>query len=183
MARGCTTGPCGPGRSRARSWYGARNDALDPTGGHGGVRRRSRVLGVAARHLASTVAAAILDVHRCVRRGWWPASADVVCGREVPRLGAARSDLGAVGGRHAAAGGRALGLELRYTKREILEAYLNLVPYGGNLEGAAAASLIYFGKDPSRLTLSEALTLAVLPQNPTRRAPNAGGGERQARDL
>jgi len=72
--------------------------------------------------------------------------------------------------------GRALGLELRYTKREILEAYLNLVPYGGNLEGAAAASLIYFGKDPSRLTLSEALTLAVLPQNPTRRAPNAGEG-------
>ena len=70
--------------------------------------------------------------------------------------------------------GRALALELGYTKREILEAYLNLVPYGGNLEGAAAASLIYFGKDPSRLTLSEALTLAVLPQNPTRRAPNAG---------
>src|SRR5882762_1682992 len=78
---------------------------------------------------------------------------------------------------------RALQLELCYTKREILEAYLNLVPYGGNVEGAAAASLIYFGKDPSRLTVSEALTLAVLPQNPTRRAPNGGGGERQARDL
>ena len=72
--------------------------------------------------------------------------------------------------------GRALQLELCYTKREILEAYLNLVPYGGNLEGAAAASLIYFGKDPSQLTLSEALTLAVLPQNPTRRAPGAGEG-------
>src|SRR5881628_521561 len=70
--------------------------------------------------------------------------------------------------------GRALELELGYNKRAILEAYLNLVPYGGNLEGAAAASLIYFGKDPSRLTLSEALTLAVLPQNPTRRAPIAG---------
>ncbi len=70
--------------------------------------------------------------------------------------------------------GRALELELCYTKREILEAYLNLVPYGGNVEGAAAASLIYFGKDPGRLTLSEALTLAVLPQNPTRRAPSAG---------
>ncbi len=83
--------------------------------------------------------------------------------------------------------GRALALELCYTKREILEAYLNLVPYGGNLEGAAAASLIYFGKDPSRLTLSEALTLAVLPQNPTRRAPNAGEepgvGLRAARAL
>lgn len=84
---------------------------------------------------------------------------------------------------------RALQLELCYTKREILEAYLNLVPYGGNVEGAAAASLIYFGKDPVRLTVAEALTLAVLPQNPTRRAPNGGGGEdlgpalRQARDL
>jgi penicillin-binding protein 1C len=81
---------------------------------------------------------------------------------------------------------RAVELELRYTKREILEAYLNLVPYGGNVEGAAAASLIYFGKDPSRLTLSEALTLAVLPQNPTRRAPSAGqlgAALRDARDV
>jgi penicillin-binding protein 1C len=80
---------------------------------------------------------------------------------------------------------RAVGLELRYTKREILEAYLNLVPYGGNVEGAAAASLIYFGKDPSQLTLSEALTLAVLPQNPTRLAPSAGRpgvALREARD-
>ena len=83
--------------------------------------------------------------------------------------------------------GRALELELRYTKRDILEAYLNLVPYGGNVEGAAAASLIYFGKDASRLTLSEALTLAVLPQNPTRRAPSAEGEPgvalSEARDL
>jgi len=82
---------------------------------------------------------------------------------------------------------RALGLELRYTKAEILEAYLNVVPYGGNVEGAAAASLIYFGKDPGRLTLPEALTLAVLPQNPTRRMPGArAAGElpalRQARE-
>ena len=81
---------------------------------------------------------------------------------------------------------RALLLELCYTKREILEAYLNVVPYGGNVEGAAAASLIYFGKDPSRLTLPEALTLAVLPQNPTRRMPSASPGTdqrlRQARD-
>src|SRR5882762_3615014 len=74
---------------------------------------------------------------------------------------------------------RALQLELCYTKREILEAYLNLVPYGGNVEGAAAASLIYFGKDPSRLTLAEALTLAVLPQNPNQRAPS---GAKEARD-
>jgi penicillin-binding protein 1C len=68
---------------------------------------------------------------------------------------------------------RALQLELSYTKREILEAYLNVVPYGGNIEGAAAASFIYFGKDPGALTLAEALTLAVVPQNPTRRTPGA----------
>jgi penicillin-binding protein 1C len=73
---------------------------------------------------------------------------------------------------------RAFGLELRYTKREILEAYLNLAPYGGNIEGAATASLIYFGKDPGRLTLAEALTLAVLPQNPARRGPAAGSAAR-----
>src|SRR5204863_9930949 len=82
---------------------------------------------------------------------------------------------------------RALQLELCYTKQDILEAYLNLVPYGGNIEGAAAASLIYFGKDPGRLTLPEALTLAVLPQNPTGRAPGAGRhpgtAPRAARDL
>ncbi|MFI5345371.1 MAG: penicillin-binding protein 1C [Elusimicrobiota bacterium] len=64
---------------------------------------------------------------------------------------------------------RAVQLELYFSKDEILEAYLNLVPYGGNIEGAGAASLIYFGKDAGALDLSEALTLAVIPQNPVRR--------------
>lgn len=64
---------------------------------------------------------------------------------------------------------RALQLELLYPKDRILEAYLNLVPYGGNIEGAGAASFAYFGKDVSRLDLSEAITLAVIPQNPVRR--------------
>src|SRR2546430_13622335 len=76
---------------------------------------------------------------------------------------------------------RALQLELCYTKRDILEAYLNRVPYGGNIEGAAAASLIYFGKDPGRLTLPEALTLAVLPQNPTRSEERRVGKECRSR--
>jgi penicillin-binding protein 1C len=67
--------------------------------------------------------------------------------------------------------GRALQLELLHTKREILEAYLNLVSFGGNVEGVGAASLIYFGKSPDRLTLAEALSLAVIPQNPCRRGP------------
>lgn len=63
----------------------------------------------------------------------------------------------------------ALHLEARYSKDDILEAYLNLAPYGGNIEGVAAASRIYFDKPPGELTLPEALTLAVLPQAPSRR--------------
>ena len=64
----------------------------------------------------------------------------------------------------------AIWLEARYSKRELLEAYLNVVPFGGNLEGVGAASRIYFGKTASRLTLGESLTLAVIPQSPTTRA-------------
>ncbi|MET0225255.1 MAG: penicillin-binding protein 1C [Dokdonella sp.] len=64
---------------------------------------------------------------------------------------------------------RALWLELRYSKDEILEAYLNLAPYGGNIEGVAAASRIYFDKPVERLSLPEILALAVLPQDPSRR--------------
>lgn len=66
---------------------------------------------------------------------------------------------------------RALELEAKYSKREILEAYLNLVPYGGNVEGVGAASLVYFGREAASLTLAEALTLAVVPQSPARRTP------------
>jgi len=65
----------------------------------------------------------------------------------------------------------ALWLELCYSKDDLLEAYLNSAPYGGNISGVAAASLIYFHKPASQLTLTEALTLAVIPQNPVRRAP------------
>lgn len=71
---------------------------------------------------------------------------------------------------------RALELEALYGKREILEAYLNRVPYGGNLEGAEAASLFYFGKPAARLTLQEAQALAVIPQNPARRKLSAATG-------
>lgn len=63
----------------------------------------------------------------------------------------------------------ALWLELRYSKREILEAYLNLAPYGGNIEGVATASLIYFHKRAAHLNLPEILTLAIIPQNPGKR--------------
>lgn len=67
----------------------------------------------------------------------------------------------------------AVWLEARYGKREILEAYLNLAPYGGNIEGVGAASLVYFGKRSQNLLLPEALALAVIPQNPNRRGTEA----------
>lgn len=67
---------------------------------------------------------------------------------------------------------RALQLERHYNKKQILEAYLNLAPYGGNIEGIGAASLIYFDKPAAQLTLSEDLTLSVIPQNPTKRTPD-----------
>ncbi len=69
---------------------------------------------------------------------------------------------------------RALGCERHYTKDEILEAYLNLAPYGGNIEGIGAASEILFQKPPARLTRPEAVTLSVIPQSPARRAPRPG---------
>jgi penicillin-binding protein 1C len=64
---------------------------------------------------------------------------------------------------------RAIQLELFYSKQDILEAYLNDAPYGRNVEGVGAASLAYFDKPPDQLTLPEALTLAVVPQDPARR--------------
>lgn len=64
----------------------------------------------------------------------------------------------------------ALWLEARHSKHDILEAYLNLAPMGGNIEGIEAASRIYFGKSAQQLSLSEALALAVIPQQPGRRA-------------
>ncbi|MCL1972413.1 MAG: penicillin-binding protein 1C [Endomicrobia bacterium] len=60
----------------------------------------------------------------------------------------------------------ALWLEMCYGKNDILEAYLNIAPYGYNIEGAPAASLIYFSAKVENLTILEAFTLCVIPQNP-----------------
>jgi penicillin-binding protein 1C len=65
---------------------------------------------------------------------------------------------------------RALELERHYSKAQILEAYLNLAPYGRNIEGVGAASQIYFGKTAAHLTRPESISLSVIPQSPTRRA-------------
>ena len=72
---------------------------------------------------------------------------------------------------------RAIQLELFYSKRDILEAYLNDAPYGRNVEGVGAASLAYFDKPPGQLTLPEALTLAVVPQDPARRLHATHGAD------
>lgn len=70
--------------------------------------------------------------------------------------------------------GLAVWLEARHSKEDILEAYLNTAPYGANIEGVEAASLIYFGKPAQALTMPEALTLAVIPQNPVKRIASRG---------
>jgi penicillin-binding protein 1C len=73
----------------------------------------------------------------------------------------------------------ALQLEAHYSKDRIFEAYLNLAPYGANIEGIGAASYIYFHMKPSELTLPEATTLAIIPQSPRRRLPESGRPEKQ----
>lgn len=75
----------------------------------------------------------------------------------------------------------ALRLEHRYSKKEILEAYFCLAPYGGNVEGIAAAARIYFRRPPARLTLEESLALTPVPQNPVRRQPLSGSDFATAR--
>ncbi|MEK1891035.1 MAG: penicillin-binding protein 1C [Phyllobacterium sp.] len=67
---------------------------------------------------------------------------------------------------------RALQIERRLNKSQILDLYLTLAPYGGNLEGVRAASLAYFGKEPRRLTVAQAALLVALPQLPERRRPD-----------
>ena len=67
---------------------------------------------------------------------------------------------------------RAIQLELHYSKKEILESYLTLTPYGGNIEGVIAASMHYFGKLPSALSASEAAILVALPQSPEHNRPD-----------
>lgn len=77
----------------------------------------------------------------------------------------------------------ALALERQMTKAEILDLYLTLAPYGGNIEGVRAASLTYFGKEPARLTVAQAALLVALPQSPEARRPDrAAGAALAARD-
>jgi penicillin-binding protein 1C len=78
---------------------------------------------------------------------------------------------------------RAIEIEQQMSKSQILDLYLAMAPFGGNLEGIRAASIAYFGKEPKRLSLSESALLVALPQSPENRRldryPNAA---RAARD-
>lgn len=66
----------------------------------------------------------------------------------------------------------ALALEHALTKDQILNLYLTLAPYGANIEGVRAATLVWFGKEPHRLSPAEAALLVALPQSPTGRRPD-----------
>ena len=61
---------------------------------------------------------------------------------------------------------RAFQIELHYSKKEILEMYLSMLPYGGNIEGVKAASYIYFNRPPGNLSLAQSVLLAVIPNDP-----------------
>jgi penicillin-binding protein 1C len=78
---------------------------------------------------------------------------------------------------------RALEIERQLTKDRILDLYLALAPFGGNLEGVRSASIAYFGKEPKRLSLAESALLVALPQSPeTRRIDRFPEVARAARD-
>jgi penicillin-binding protein 1C len=78
---------------------------------------------------------------------------------------------------------RAIELERQLSKDRILDLYLALAPYGGNLEGIRSASIAYFGKEPKRLSLAESALLVALPQSPeTRRVDRYPDTARAARD-
>lgn len=78
---------------------------------------------------------------------------------------------------------RAIQIERRLSKADILDLYLQLAPYGGNLEGVRAASLAYFGKEPHHLSVGESALLVALPQLPEARRPDRHPeNARRARD-
>jgi len=68
--------------------------------------------------------------------------------------------------------GKALALERQLTKEQVLGLYMTLAPFGGNLEGVRAASLAYFGKEPTHLSAAECALLVAIPRSPERLRPD-----------
>lgn len=73
-------------------------------------------------------------------------------------------------------------VETRYSKEEILQLYLNEIPFGGNVYGIKAAANAYFAKEPKDLTLAESALLAGLPQSPSHYSPIFGGNPEAAKE-
>ncbi len=72
---------------------------------------------------------------------------------------------------------RACQLTLLYSKREVLQLYLNRLPYGGNLEGIRTASLFYLDKEPAQLSPAEVAALSVVPNRPSTLRPGRNNDE------
>ena len=111
-----------------------------------------------------------------VRAGWqWLANGRIISGGSTLTMQVARLLQGPEA-RSLGAKWRqikmALQLEKAMSKAEILDLYVRLSPFGGNLEGVRAASLAYFGKEPARLSIAEAALLVALPQSPEGRRPD-----------
>lgn len=66
---------------------------------------------------------------------------------------------------------RALQLEVRYSKKQILTWYLNMAPYGGNIEGIRSAAFFYLQKEPELLSLAEITALSIIPNRPNSLTP------------
>ena len=121
-----------------------------------------------------------IDWRSALRAGWQAAkNGRVVSGGSTLTMQVARlleeSGTGKMGGKLRQMR-VALALEQRLSKDQILQLYLLLAPYGGNLEGVRAASLAYFGKEPKRLTPAEAALLVAIPQAPEARRPDRHPG-------
>jgi penicillin-binding protein 1C len=128
-------------------------------------------------HRGVDVKAMVRAAFQFVRDGR-PISGASTISMQVARLLAGRST--------RSAGGKlrqvltALALERQLSKDDLLELYLTLAPYGGNVEGIRAASLAYFGKEPKRLNPAEAALLVALPQAPEGRRPDRNAPRAQA---
>lgn len=117
-----------------------------------------------------------IDARALMRAGWqWLRHGRIVSGgstlsMQVARLVEPREQRSLTAKLRQMA--RAVELERRVGKSGILDLYLSLAPYGGNLEGIRAASLAYYGKEPARLSNAEAALLVALPQAPEARRPD-----------
>ena len=73
----------------------------------------------------------------------------------------------------------ALALHYQYGRNGILEMYMTLAPFGGNIEGVTAAAYSYFNHSPKHLTPAEAALLVALPRSPEAMRPDRRHGERR----